>query len=98
MPPYCVCLNSTTRPSARNSFKVLPKQSTPGGRSEGGCTRPLAFTVTRRCPASCNVDGRTILADFLEIADPPRLGLFTKADDCEREVGEPFGRQIQSPR
>ena len=39
--------NSTTRPSARNSFKVLPKQSTPGGRSEGGCTRPLASTVTR---------------------------------------------------
>ena len=34
----------------------------------------------------CNVDGRTIFADFLEIADPPRLGLSTKADDCEREV------------
>ena len=45
-----------------------------------------------------NLDGTTILADLLEIPDPPRLCLFTKADDCEREVGEPFARQIQSPR
>jgi hypothetical protein len=35
----------------------------------------------------------------VEIADPPRLGLLIEADECEAGGrGEPFGRQIQSPR
>ena len=74
-----------TRPAARSSSKVLPKQSTPAERLEGGCTRPLAFTVAQR--SSRDVGRRTIRRDYVEIADPPRLGLLVKADDCEREVG-----------
>jgi len=51
----------------------------------GRLHRAVGVHRNRKVPG--DVGGRTILADYVEIADPPRLGLLKKADDCKRDVG-----------